>query len=251
MEERIRGYFRQTLYTFNKLAELSFSQEKPYNSSLIAEIRTILSTIKYNEKLKNQIITVIFQIGILLKRSRFFTSKHIDQQLIEKVQMLTRKRDMRKRSPNPTQTFTNIFKRRNSAVSEASNLSLPLEVDASMKKSKSQYQTLTIRKLSFEASDLSKHPIKNLQTTINILSDKGNKEEENADDSPEQTTQNIFSSSRSFLNNPDKRKGKDTGRGRRNHQTNKKISSRSEGGRDSSHSSDEEPDRRDTWHLKL
>jgi len=35
-----------------------------------------------------------------------------------------------------------------------------------------------MRKLSFEASDLSKHLIKNLQFTINVLMDKENNEEE-------------------------------------------------------------------------
>ncbi len=114
---------------------------------------------------------------------------------MEKVQTLTSEKDLKKCSPNPTQSFFNIFKRRNSAVLEASNLSLLLELDASIKELKKQYQTLRTRKFSFEASNLSKHLMKNLQTTINILSNKGDKEEENADDPPEQIIQNISSSS--------------------------------------------------------
>jgi len=50
-----------------------------------------------------------------------------------------------------------------------------------IKKSKSQYQALSIRKFFFKASNLSKHPIKNLQSTINVLSDKENNENEEAD----------------------------------------------------------------------
>ncbi len=180
MEVKIGGYFRQILYTFNKLVELSFDKGKPHNPSLIAGIRAILSTIEYNEK------------------------------PIEEVQMSTRERNIRKHSPSLTQSFSNIFKRRNSAVSEASNLSLSLELDANIKQSKSQYQAFRIRKLSFEASDLSKHPIKNLQMTINILSDKGDEKDGdgNGDNPPKQTTQNISSSSRSFLKIPNKEKGK-------------------------------------------
>ena len=51
-----------------------------------------------------------------------------------------------------------------------------------MKESKSQYQTLRTRKFSFEASDLSKHPIKNLQMTINILLNKGDEEDRDVND---------------------------------------------------------------------
>ena len=51
-----------------------------------------------------------------------------------------------------------------------------------MKRSRSQYQVLTNKKLPFEISDLSKHPIKNLQLTINILTDqKETEEQEEAD----------------------------------------------------------------------
>jgi len=121
-----------------------------------------LSTIEYDEEPEIAITIEIFQIGILLKRLRLFTSTHIDQQLLDEARTSLRERDAQKRSPNPVQLFSNIFKRRNSAVSETSNLLLLLELDANMKHSKNQHQVLKIRKFFFEAFDLSKHPIKNL-----------------------------------------------------------------------------------------
>ncbi len=134
-------------------------------------------------------------------------------------------------------------------MSEISNFSLSLELESNIKKSKSQYQTFRNRKLSFEASDLSKHPIKNLQSTINILSDKGDNREEEADDLPEQTTQNILSSSYSFLggsSKPNKGKEKVTG-----DQSRKRNILPASGGRDNdSSSSEKEPDQRSTWHPK-
>ncbi len=59
-----------------------------------------------------------------------------------------------------------------------------------------QYQSLKNRKLFFEASNLSKHLMKNLQMTINVISDKDETEE--ADDPPEQTFQNMSSLSQAF-----------------------------------------------------
>jgi|SRR6266498_2591400 len=97
----VKGYSGQTIFVFNKLAELSFDKGKPYNTSLIAGIRAILTTLKYDAKSEVDIITGIFQIGILLKRSRFFTSEHTDQQLMQEVQSSTKKRDSRKRSSSP------------------------------------------------------------------------------------------------------------------------------------------------------
>ncbi len=82
--------------------------------------------------------------------------------------------------------------------------------------------------------------------TINILSNKGDEEDGDADDPSEQTTQNISSSSQSFLEIPNKGKEKDIGQGRKDCQTNKKIPSNSERGGDDSSSSDDEPDRRNT-----
>jgi len=57
-------------------------------------------------------------------------------------------------------------------------LSLSLEIDLIIKKSKSQYQTLRTMKFFFKAFDLSKHLINNLQSTINIILDKEDDEEE-------------------------------------------------------------------------
>src|SRR6266540_7420959 len=133
-------------------------------------------------ELKVDIITAIFQIRILLKRSRLFTSEYTNQQLLQKVQSSTKERDVKKSSSSPIQFFFNVFKRRSSVTSHTSDQSLPLELDVNIRKSKSQYQILKTRKLSFEASDLSKHLIKNLQSTINVLIDKeDNKEEEDTE----------------------------------------------------------------------
>jgi len=74
----VRGYFGQTIYIFNRLAELSFDKGKPHNASLIAEIRVIMTTLEYDTELEVDIIMRIFQIRILLKRSRFFTTEHTD-----------------------------------------------------------------------------------------------------------------------------------------------------------------------------
>ncbi|SRR6266498_1796100 len=181
MEFNLGGYFRQTIYAFNKLSELSFDKEKPHNASLIAGIRAILITLEYDMELKVDIITAIFQIRILLKRSRLFTSEYTNQQLLQKVQSSTKERDVKKSSSSPIQFFFNVFKRRSSVTSHTSDQSLPLELDVNIRKSKSQYQILKTRKLSFEASDLSKHLIKNLQPTINVLTDKEDNEEEEGD----------------------------------------------------------------------
>ncbi len=52
LELRVEEYSGQTLYIFNKLAELSFDKEKLYNLSLIVGIRVILLTIEYDEELE-------------------------------------------------------------------------------------------------------------------------------------------------------------------------------------------------------
>ncbi len=173
----------------------------------------MLTTLKYGTESSLDMPTAIFQIRILLKKLKFFTTNYTDQQLIEEVQLATKGREERQRSSSPTKMFFNVFKRRNSAMSDTSNLSLPLEIDTSIKNSKSQYQTLSIRKFSFEASNLSKHPIKNLQSTINLLSDKEDNEHEEANDPPEQINQNTSSLSHLFSGRSSqsyKGKGKDT-----------------------------------------
>jgi len=44
----VEGYSGQTIYAFNKLAELSFDKSKPHNPSLIAGIRAILTTLEFD-----------------------------------------------------------------------------------------------------------------------------------------------------------------------------------------------------------
>ncbi len=107
-----------------------------------------------------------------------------------KVQTAVQNRGARERSPSLVQSFINYFKRRNSVSFQTSNLSLPLEVDANIKQSKSQYQMLKTKKLSFKIFNLSKHLMKNLQSTINVILDKGDKEKETKNPS-DQKTQNL------------------------------------------------------------
>ena len=79
MNLNVGGYSGQTIYAFNKLVKLSFNKGKPHNSSLIVGIRAILTTLKYEAKPAVDITMGIFQIKILFKRSRLFTTEHIDQ----------------------------------------------------------------------------------------------------------------------------------------------------------------------------
>src|SRR6266498_708956 len=92
----IGGYSGQTIFVFNKLAELSFDKGKLHNASLIARLRAILNTLKYDADLKEDMTIVIFQMGILLKRSKFLTTEHSDDQLLQEVENLTKKREVRK-----------------------------------------------------------------------------------------------------------------------------------------------------------
>ena len=85
MHFNVRGYSGQIIYVFNKLAELSFDKGKLHNSSLIVRIRVILSTLEYDAEPEMNITTEIFQIRILLKRFRFFSSAYTDQQLLQEV----------------------------------------------------------------------------------------------------------------------------------------------------------------------
>jgi len=87
---------------------------------------------------------------------------------LDEVAAANKNQEVKKCSPSLIQSFSNMFKRRNSVASEVSGIS---EVDLNIRKSKSQYQVLSTLKQLFEMSDLSKHLIKNLQTTINVLTD--------------------------------------------------------------------------------
>ena len=85
MELKAAGYSGQTFYAFSKLAKLSFEKEKPHNPSLVVRVRALISTLEYDSKSEVDITTDIFQIGILLKRSRFFTFAYINQQFLKEV----------------------------------------------------------------------------------------------------------------------------------------------------------------------
>jgi len=107
------------------------------------------------------------------------------------VENSTKERDAKKCSPSLIQSFFSILKQRSLVISQTSNQSFPLELKENIKKLKSQYQVLTNRRLSFKASNLSKHPIKNLQSTINVLTDQEETEkpeEEDIEKVPEQST---------------------------------------------------------------
>ena len=105
-----KRYTRQTLFAFSKLAKLSFEKGHPNNVILIARIRAVLSTLKYDYEPEVDIATEIFQIGILFKRSKFFTMDHMNQQLMKEVQNLIRDKEERKCFSNLIKTFFNIFK---------------------------------------------------------------------------------------------------------------------------------------------
>jgi len=79
MEPRAIEYLEQTLYVFSKMAKLFFEKGKPHNASLIVKIKVLILTFEYESKPVIDISMKIFQIRILIKRSRFFTSAHMDQ----------------------------------------------------------------------------------------------------------------------------------------------------------------------------
>ncbi len=125
-----------------------------------------------------------------------------------------------------------------------------METDTNIKKSKNQYQILKNRKLSFKASDLSKHPIKNLQSTINILTDKEDNEKENMKEVPELSNQRkpLRHSFPGGFSKSNKGKEKDI---RDQSNTDRNKPSSGGGDSDSSSSSDEEDlNPRKSWHLK-
>ncbi len=190
------------------MTELSFEKSKPHNASLIAGIRAILTTLEYDEELPKDVTTATYQIGILLKKSRLLTTEHTDQQLLEEVAIANKDREVKKRSPSLVQSFSNMFKRRDSATSKFSDI---FKVNLNIRKSKNQYQMLSTSKQPFKTSDLSKHPIKNLQSTINVLIDQEENEEANTEKVPDTSNQKK-QSGHSFSggsSKPDKGKGKD------------------------------------------
>src|SRR6266540_3569461 len=90
------GYSGQTIYAFNKLIELSFEKEKPHNLSLVSGIRVMLTTLEYAEKLKVDVTSATYQIGILLKKSKMLSTEHTDQQLLEEVAIANKDRETKK-----------------------------------------------------------------------------------------------------------------------------------------------------------
>ncbi len=71
-------YSGQILFAFIKLIKLLFEKGKLHNISLIVELRALLLTLMYNGEPEVDMVTAIFQLGILLKKLRFFTSAHTD-----------------------------------------------------------------------------------------------------------------------------------------------------------------------------
>ncbi len=211
MDLEVEAYSGQTIYAFNKLAELSFEKGKPHNASLVAGIKAILTTLEYAKKPKVDIPAATFQIRIMLKKSKMFTTEHTDQQLLDKVAMANRDKAEKKRSPSSNLSFGNVFRRRDSVASDTSSL---VVADLNIKRSKNQYQTLTFQKQPFETSDLSQHPIKNLQSTINVLTDQEDNDVADTGDALD-ASQQRKSGGHSFpsrSSKPDKKgKEKDTG----------------------------------------
>ena len=58
--------------------EFSFEKGKPYNASLVAGIRVILTTLEYAENLIIDVTSATYQIGILLKKSKMLMTEHTD-----------------------------------------------------------------------------------------------------------------------------------------------------------------------------
>ena len=79
MDLGIEVYLGQTIYTFNKLTELSFEKKKSHNALLIAGIKVILTIMEYAENPQVDISTATYQIGIMLKKFKLLTTEHMDQ----------------------------------------------------------------------------------------------------------------------------------------------------------------------------
>src|SRR6266540_6504597 len=89
----VEAYSGQTIYAFNKLTELSFEKGKPHNPSLVTGVKAMLTIVEYAKNPQVDIPTAIYQIGILLKKSKLLTTEHTDQQLLEKVASANRDRE--------------------------------------------------------------------------------------------------------------------------------------------------------------
>ncbi len=60
MNLSVGGYSGQTIYAFNKLTELSFEKDKSHNTSLITEVRAILTTLEYDKDLRVDVTMVTY-----------------------------------------------------------------------------------------------------------------------------------------------------------------------------------------------
>ncbi len=100
----------------------------------------------------------------------------------------------------------------------------------------------------FETSNLSQHPIKNLQTTINILTNQEDNEQADTEEVLDTSHQKkpIRHSFPDGSSKPDKRKGKNTG----NQSSQNKIPPASGREEDDDSSSDKDPDQQKPWHPK-
>jgi len=94
-------------------------------------------TLEYSIKPEIDTTECIFHLGILFRTSKFFSSNMPDSELISAIQMTIQDKRMKEYSFSPIQSFSNYFKRRNSATLKISNLLLPLELDSNIKQSKS------------------------------------------------------------------------------------------------------------------
>src|SRR6266498_1399937 len=247
MDMGIEAYSGQTIYAFNKLTELSFEKGKSHNASLVAGIRAILTTLEYAENPQVDVASTTYQIRIMLKKSKLLTTEHTDQQLLAEVAAANKDRETKKCSSSLNLSFENVFKRRDSVASDTSGIS---QIDLNIRKSRNQYQVLSSQKQPFETSDLSQHPIKNLQSTINVLTDQEDNDLAETEDAQD-TSQQKKPEGHSFpsgSSKPDKKgKGKDTG----DQSSLRNIPPASGGGGDDDDSSsDEESDKRKPWHPK-
>ncbi len=85
MSFQIQGYSGQTFHIFSKLKELKFDKRKSHNPLLMIGLRALKIILKYVEEPEEDVTEVVFRLGILLKRFKFFILAHTDQQLLKEV----------------------------------------------------------------------------------------------------------------------------------------------------------------------
>ncbi len=82
LELKIKAYFTQSLYAFDKLRKLSYVKKKPNYNALISDIRVLLLTFEYKWKYQKFMMNYIFKITLLLKKLKYFIIRNTDKQLI-------------------------------------------------------------------------------------------------------------------------------------------------------------------------